>query len=193
MDPITIVTSVITMGQAIGRLRVLVSGIKAYFDAPEEFENLMNEVTDLKQVMSKLQSTAADLPLQESDILTKKVDSYSTILSKIDDLVCKVLPSSAAEEESRRRQVNRVTWVRKRNKIERLMEKLTRANLPLLLHINSLQLYVFPVYPKSIQSFPTKSFLNTLIEEHFAPIDHQWWPPMKLMVLLAHAWRLDTI
>jgi hypothetical protein len=151
MDPITIFTGAII--PAI--IPVLASRIKAYFDAPEEIENLKNEVTDLKQVMSKLQSTAADLPLQESDILTKEVDSYSTILSKIDDLVCKVLPSSAAGEESRRRKVNRVTWVRKRNKIERLMEKLTRAHPSLLLHVNSLQLYVFPVYPKSIQSFPT--------------------------------------
>ncbi|KAF2811317.1 uncharacterized protein BDZ99DRAFT_273748 [Mytilinidion resinicola] len=144
MDPLTIIASVISLGQAVDRIVILSSTIKPYLVAPEEVRDLVDEVLDLRQVLARLESSTAIFPATELPILLQLLGSCNRLLGQIKELIqTKCLkPVVGGVGGVGEMKVRRASWVRKKAEVVRLLQKLrdAKALLSLQLVASSLSL-----------------------------------------------------
>lgn len=135
MDPLSIIATTISIGQAVDRITSLTAKAKRYRDAPEDISALIAEIADLKLVLDKLQSTTANFPVQDLPTLKRLLDSCGANVLQIETLIREAFVKPGSPEDTSKLKVHRFAWVRKKHEIERLREQLrdSRALLGLQL------------------------------------------------------------
>ncbi len=135
MDPLTIIASAIAVGQAGDRLTGLLLKAKRLLEAPDEVDGLVNEIADLKLVLSSLRSTVSDIRrCSDSDSpnsLSKLVEACGSIVLNLEELVAYSFSAPSGK-------VDRVSWARKKNRVEKLRLRLRELKSALAVHLASI-------------------------------------------------------
>jgi len=137
MEPVTVIASIIAIGQALDRIAVLATKSKQFLEAPSEFQSLVNETLDLRLVLDRLQIvvtttrwSADDREVVLHDHLLKSCKTLLEAIKSIieNELTREKTPSAVAA-------VRRWGWVKRRNEVLTLRNQLreTKALLCLTL------------------------------------------------------------
>lgn len=131
MEPLSIASSVIAIGQAGDRITGLLISVGTWIDAPDEVDVLINELADVKLVLSLVQDferhlrTSDSSPSAEDAVsLAKLLDGCKTIVLDLEKLVAYDLVRDCRFDEAGRRKVHSTRWVAKRNKVMSLRRRL---------------------------------------------------------------------
>ncbi len=137
MDPLTIIASAIAVGQAGDRLTGLLLKAKRLLEAEDEVDGLVNEIADLNLVLSSLRSAVSDIRRSsDSDSpnthsLSKLVEECGSIVRNLEELVAYSFLKPSGK-------VDRVSWARKKTKVERLRLRLIELKSALAVHLASI-------------------------------------------------------
>jgi hypothetical protein len=135
MDPSTIIGSVIALTQAADRIVSLARKVKHYLSAPEEITALIDEISDLGLVLSKLQSTTPVFPIQELPTLQKLLDSSNNTMLQLENMIQHVCVKSIDSGGSEELRFRRLTWLKEKRKIDRLRQQLRHSSSLLMLQL----------------------------------------------------------
>lgn len=135
MDPLSIVAGAIAVCQAAARLATLFASVKTYFAAPHEIDTLENEVGNVMIALNTLQSAASRLPSQGLPDLDRLVEACTVNTLELKELVMKSYIKRADLRTSTRRRFQRMAWVWRKNKVQKIKQQLRDAQSALLLQV----------------------------------------------------------
>jgi Fungal N-terminal domain of STAND proteins len=135
MEVLGTVAGVIAVAQAGDRVIQLLSRIRLYFNALQEIDALILDVTDLRMVLSMMESAASNLPRSYLIGLGKVLNRCSQIVLELEKTLNEFHKERLESNVAARTQMNRIRWLKKRNKVERLKEQLRDAKSTLTLQM----------------------------------------------------------
>jgi hypothetical protein len=138
MDPLSIVASVLAVAQAGDRLIQLVSKIRQFFNALEHVDALINELADLKFVLDTVHMAASNLPEGYSTGFEKALETCNRIILELESTLASFSPRSSNRTSSVQIQMYRIRWLKKKDRVESLRQRLRDAKSTLTLQILSI-------------------------------------------------------
>jgi hypothetical protein len=146
MDPLSIIASTIAIAGAVS---TSLDQIKAFYDAGNELHALMNEVSELRIVLSEVESAIIErqsrktLPQRSVDNICLLINGAKDKLQQLDTMIKGRL--TKAHSSSGDGQVARLAWLRQKSKAKRLQEELKEFRLSLSSVWGAANLYVYRV------------------------------------------------
>ena len=146
MDPLGAAASFITvLGTLIASTDKAYSVISGLRDAPKEVKCLGQEVLALKAVMTDVKAASelgiqiqqAPSPSQLQGPLVPHINRAQNLLSTIEDMAKDLRNCSPTQPPT----VNRIGWLKKRNKIERLRKDLESQKITIALLLMAKTMY----------------------------------------------------
>jgi hypothetical protein len=146
MDPLSIIASTIAIAGAVS---TSIHQIKAFYDAGNELHALMNEVSELRIVLSEVESAIIErqsrktLPQRSVDNICLLINGAKDKLQQLDTIIKG--PLTKANSSSGDGKVARLAWLRQKSKAKRLQEELKKFRLSLSSVWGAANLYVYRV------------------------------------------------
>jgi hypothetical protein len=139
MDPLSIVAGVIAVVQAGERLSQLASKVSLFIKATEEIDSLIHELSDLKLVLNALRVATSNLPEDFTAGLGTILNACSRIILALDGILQEIL-SKAPESDASvvQTQMSRLRWLKRRDRVQGLMQRLRDAKSTLALQVLAL-------------------------------------------------------
>jgi hypothetical protein len=128
----------------VDRINSLVHKTATFVHASEEIKALISDTSDLKLVLTRLQTVSAVFPVQDIPTLSKLLQSCFSILHQIEEVIDKTLIKSVTTGISPTMKVNRIAWMQKKGHIERLRVLLRDSTTLLTLQLVGINTSVVP-------------------------------------------------
>lgn len=180
MEPLGAAASFITvLGTFLATTDRVYSVISGLRDAPKEIKSLVQEVLELKAVITNIKA-ASELDIQSQqapnfsqlqDSLTHHITHAQTALSAIEVMAKDLRKGSPTQPPS----VSRIGWLKVRHKIERLRNDLNSQKITISLLLMSKTMYATYCFRGSMSTTLTSFFLGP-ISIVLAPVFTTWAP-----------------
>ena len=149
MDPLSFTASIIAVVTIAVQVAQNLQKLKAIHDAPNALCAVINEVTDLRLVLSEI-NTIVDSQGSDGEVLDPGFSCISSIakqiktnLLQLDNLIhTRLLKAPIAGNDH---QVRRIAWIRERSNVLKIQEKLRTLRLDLVATIGARSLYREPL------------------------------------------------
>lgn len=141
-EPLSIVASAITLGEAVDKLRRIISAAQRYKQAPTEVELLATEAAAAASTLSTLQTTVLSLSnerdLPSLDTLRGLLAGYGHVMADMEVMIDERLFAPSSGEAGTARKVLRMNWVLKKSSVENLRQRLRDARFAILAELQAI-------------------------------------------------------
>jgi hypothetical protein len=145
MDPLSVISGSIALGQVSWGIVQLTKKLKPFFDAVEEVDALTNEARALKILFDNIDSALQVAegtqllsdPPQTIDAMRSNIKSSRKILRKLETLLDKDLKTSSRHNDAKEK-VNRPLWLKRSRKVNKLMTELRHSVTNISTHLGSI-------------------------------------------------------
>lgn len=144
MDPLSVIASTITIAGAVS---ASLDQIKAFYDAGNELHALMNEISELRIILSEVESATIErqsqktLPQRSVNIICLLMTGAKDKLQQLDTMIRERL--TKVHSSSSGVQVAKLAWLRQKSKVKKLQEQLKEFRLSLSSVWGAASLYVY--------------------------------------------------
>lgn len=149
MEALALIGGILAFIQTGDRLVTLLDQIRPLAEAPNEINSLINEITQLNTVFRDFETALEDvssnsIPSHHERYanMAQTVEEGNNTLLKLQSLISDVFLKSQgrhSDGKSKVPRVNRISWARKREDVQRLRQQLRDVRLTMLVQLGSLE------------------------------------------------------
>ncbi|KAI9886441.1 MAG: hypothetical protein M1823_001759 [Watsoniomyces obsoletus] len=148
MDPLSISASVITLLVAVGKTGEGVQKLFRLADAPDELATVTNDIAEFRGILSQVRDVTRSIEESMPDSsnalesIRPTIDSARQDVQELDELVEYQLKRSDDRDKKGRLKVARGTWLRKKDQLEQLRQRLRTRMVAFTAALSTLHIHL---------------------------------------------------
>jgi len=135
MDPLSIVASLIAVGQAGDRLLSLIAQTRRYLKAPEEIDALEAELQRLKMVIGIVDAFALTQLSEHVPSIKRILSDCKRIIDALETILTECKRGYSSQKQLGQVRMVRLGWLKRRSRVESYKQQLRDAMASLILVI----------------------------------------------------------